>query len=228
MWNRVEMKELGKAAFKKNYWPSVLAAFAILYLSGITSQNGVEITKRLEPYVSYGMISLISKILIMGSIVAFIYIVFVGNVLQAGGCLFFIKNHSEKARIGVLLEMFHSENYLNVVKIQFLKNLKIYLWTLLLIVPGIIKTYEYAMVPYILAENPGMDSKEVFAISKKMMMGRKFDFFVMQLSFIGWQILSVLTLGVVGIFYVNPYMQATVAEIYASNKEAAYERGYIR
>lgn len=84
------------------------------------------------------------------------------------------------------------------------------------------------MVPYILAENPGMDRKEVFQISKEMMNGHKTDAFFLDLSFIGWQFLSAFTCGILAIFYVNPYIQATHAEIYAFNKQKAFESGYIR
>ena len=75
-------------------------------------------------------------------------------------------------------------------------NLFIALWTLLLIVPGIIKSYEYRMVPYILAENPGMNRKEAFAISKRMMTGKKWATFVLDLSFFGWIFLSIFTCGI--------------------------------
>lgn len=228
MWNRVEMKQRGKAAFKRNYWPSVLAAFVILFLSGASAQSGTQVVGRLKPYLSYDALNILSKVAVLGGVLVFVYVLFVGHVLEAGCCLFFTRNQSEQAEPGHILAMFHSENYMNVVKIQFLKNLKIVLWTMLFVVPGIIKMFEYAMVPYIVAENPGMDSKEVFEISKRMMMGRKFDFFVMELSFIGWQLLSGITFGIVGIFYVNPYVQATVAEIYVSNKANALEEGYIR
>lgn len=112
--------------------------------------------------------------------------------------------------------------------IMFLRNLFIFLWTLLLVVPGIIKHYEYLMVPYILAENPGMRREEAFLISKKMMMGQKWDTFVLDLSFIGWRILEGLTFGILGIFYVEPYIQSTFAELYTVNKEVAYRNGYIR
>ena len=65
------------------------------------------------------------------------------------------------------------------------------------IVPGIVKYYEYLMVPYILAENPNMNQKEVFQISKRMMMGQKWNTFVLDCSFIGWRILEGITLGIV-------------------------------
>ena len=83
------------------------------------------------------------------------------------------------------------------------------------------------MVPYILAENPGMNHKDAFAISKKMMDGRKMDAFILDLSFIGWHILAIFTLGILEIFYVNPYIQATKAELYAFNKAMAYQEGFI-
>ena len=88
--------------------------------------------------------------------------------------------------------------------------------------------YEYRMVPYILAENPDMDRKEVFLISKRMMDGKKMAAFVLDLSFIGWVILGTITCGIVNLFYVSPYMQATNAEMYTANREIAYEEGYIR
>jgi hypothetical protein len=88
------------------------------------------------------------------------------------------------------------------------------LWTLLFIIPGIVKAYEYRMIPYILAENPHMSRKEVFAASKSMMMGNKWKAFVLDLSFLGWHILSVFTVGILELFYVAPYVYATNAALY--------------
>lgn len=84
------------------------------------------------------------------------------------------------------------------------------------------------MIPYILAENPGMDRREAFKISKKMMDGEKWDVFILQLSFIGWYFVSGFTCGLAGIFYVRPYVEATMTELYAYNKGKAYQEGYIR
>ena len=99
---------------------------------------------------------------------------------------------------------------------------------ILLVIPGIVKHYEYLMIPYILAENPGMDRKEAFQISKRMTDGQKMETFILDLSFLGWDILTVITCRMVGIFYASPYKQATFAELYAFNKAKAYEEGYIR
>ena len=77
------------------------------------------------------------------------------------------------------------------------------------------------MVPYILAENPGMDSKQVFEISKRMMNGQKMETFILDLSFIGWALVAGITCGIAGVFYVTPYVNATNTELYAFNKVQA-------
>ena len=74
------------------------------------------------------------------------------------------------------------------------------------------------MVPYLLAEYPDMDRKEVFARSRDMMYGQKWNTFVLDLSFLGWSLLSLCTCGLLAIFYVNPYVQATNAELFLELK----------
>ena len=109
--------------------------------------------------------------------------------------------------------MFDS-NYKSMVKTMFFRDLYVFLWTLLLVIPGIVKAYQYMMIPYLLAENPEMTKEQAFAESKRMMSGQKWRAFVLDLSFIGWEILSLLTFGLVGIFYVNPYRDSTHAALY--------------
>ena len=154
--------------------------------------------------------------------------VFVGNLLKMGGYRFFILNQTAQPGIGTLLDGFRSGHYVNIVLTMFLRDLFTALWSLLLVVPGIVKHYEYLMVPYIIAENPAMDYKEAFQISKQMMDGEKMEAFIMDLSFLGWYLLSAVTCGLLAIFYVNPYVQASFAEMYTFNKQKAYQDGYIR
>ena len=154
--------------------------------------------------------------------------IFVGNVLKIGGCRFFIMNQTDNPSAGMLGFGFKSGNYGKLVLTMFLKQLYEGLWTLLLIVPGIIKHYEYLMIPYILAENPEMERQEAFLISKRMMMGQKMNAFVLDLTFIGWRILEMLSFGIVGIFYSGPYDETTNAELYSVNRTMAYQNGYIR
>lgn len=87
------------------------------------------------------------------------------------------------------------------------------LWSLLFIIPGIIKAYSYYMSMYILAENKGMGAREAISKSKQMMHGHKMELFVLELSFIGWGLLVAITFGIAAIWVV-PYMQATYANFY--------------
>ena len=105
-------------------------------------------------------------------------------------------------------------NYWNCVKTCFLRDLFVALWSLLFVIPGVIKSYEYRMVPYLLAEHPEMSSSEVLARSKEMMDGNKWAVFVLDLSFIGWVLLGAITMGLVFIFWTSPYINATEAALY--------------
>ena len=154
-------------------------------------------------------------------ILALVLGLFLFNPLQVGAQRFFVVSHYQKAELGELGYAF-SNAYINVVKTMFLRGLYTFLWSLLFIIPGVIKGYEYRMIPYILAENPGIDSGEAFAISKKMMDGNKWDAFVLDLSFLGWEILSIFTCGILSIFYVNPYIHMTNAELYVALKEITF------
>ena len=134
------------------------------------------------------------------------------------GCRkFFRKNLDEPAKLSNLVYVFDS-HYKNVVKTAFMKDLFIWLWSLLFVIPGIIKSYEYRLVPYIISENPTMNFKDALAESKKLMMGNKWKTFVLDLSFIGWDILSLMTWGILEIFYVGPYKASTDAALYETLK----------
>lgn len=96
---------------------------------------------------------------------------------------------------------------------QLLRAIYIFLWTLLLIIPGIVATYSYAMTPYILLEHPELSANEAIKQSKQLMSGNKWRLFCLEFSFIGWYILSVLTLGI-GFLWLNPYIEASKAAFY--------------
>ena len=249
MWTREQLKMNGKQLFYRNYWNYV----AVTLLAGLfagagggsasysgrssfaemndaTSGYGYR-APSISPEAGMAFAGIMGVMVVVMLIVAIALLflgIFVGNVLLVGDNVFYIKNRTERAGIKTMLEPFRSGHYGNVVLTMFLMELYIFLWSLLFIIPGIIKTYEYLMVPYILAENPGMDRKEAFAISRRMMEGQKWDAFVLALSFLGWGILSIFTCGILGIFFLNPYTKATFTELYAYNKVKAYNEGYIR
>ena len=142
------------------------------------------------------------------------------NPLQVGGRKFFMENAAEeKHDVKSFLYAFQCGYYGNVVVSMFMKNLSIFLWSLLLVIPGIVKAYEYRMVPYILAEHPELSYQEVLRMSSNMMDGQKMNAFILDVSFIGWYILSAITGGVVGVFWTNPYVYATDAELYLTLSE---------
>ena len=119
-----------------------------------------------------------------------------------------------------------SHSYLNVVKICVLTEVKVFLWTLLFIIPGIIKSYEYRMIPFILGDNPEISSADAFRQTKELMTGNKWHSFLLDLSFIGWMLLAVITCNIAGIFYVYPYIYATEAQLYLTLKGLVYGQGY--
>ena len=134
------------------------------------------------------------------------------------GCRkFFRKNLDEPAKLSNIVYVFDS-HYKNIVKTAFLTDLFIWLWSLLFIVPGIIKAYQYRLVPYIMSENPEMSFRDAQAESARLMSGNKWKSFVLDLSFIGWDILSLFTWGILDIFFVGPYKASTDAALYESIK----------
>ena len=104
-------------------------------------------------------------------------------------------------------------NWKIAAKTQFLQILYIFLWSLLFFIPGIVASYSYALVPYILAEFPEISAREAIKTSKKLMDGNKARLFCLDMSFIGWSILCVFTLGI-GFLWLNPYISAAKADFY--------------
>ena len=106
-------------------------------------------------------------------------------------------------------------------------ELFIFLWSLLFVVPGIIKAIAYSFTPYILAEYPNVPATEAVKISMRMTQGHKGEIFMMSLSFLGWFLLNGFTFGILGIFYVNPYFYVSVAGQYQDLKELALQNGVV-
>ena len=106
-------------------------------------------------------------------------------------------------------------------------ELFIYLWSLLFVIPGIIKAISYALTPYILADCKNVRATDALKLSMRMMEGHKWEYFVLGLSFIGWTLLTYLTCGLLYVFYVGPYMNNTFAGYYAERKAAALAEGTV-
>ena len=229
MWSRADLKSRAKEILKVNYWKTVLISLIFMFVSGSGSSSGAtSSTSNSSADFSDLQDTLSSpenlQALLVGLSIALVVVfimwiitsllkVFVFNPLLVGCQRYFIRCGKQPTSLSDVAFVF-SSSYLNVVKIMFFKDLFTALWSLLLIIPGIIKDYEYRMIPYLLAECPDMPQEEAFRRSREMMYGNKWKAFVLDLSFIPWLFLSEVTFGLVGIFYVRPYMDATNAELY--------------
>ncbi|CEH33812.1 DUF975 family protein [Romboutsia lituseburensis] len=152
--------------------------------------------------------------------------VLIFNPIIIGKNNFFMGIREDERKVGDIFFLFKNSKFIKPAITIFFVDLFTLLWTLLLIIPGIIKHYQYFMIEYILSENPDIDRKRAFELSKYMMDGQILETFVLDLSFIGWDILSSITFGLVGIFYVNPYRESTYAELYATLREEAIQNGF--
>lgn len=190
--NRVQLKERAKATIHSDYWHVIANYFLVSLLIGAAT-------------------FLCSLIPVIGEIA---YSILLGGPFMVGFAWFSMQY--AKGAGGRPSDVFRAFqlNYPNVFITMFLTQLFVSLWALLLVIPGVIKFYEYRMVPYILAEDPDIDWKSAQRRSRELMDGHKMDTFVLDLSFIGWWILTALTCGLVGIFYVIPYYNQTYAELY--------------
>ena len=106
-------------------------------------------------------------------------------------------------------------------------DLWIFLWSLLFVIPGIVKSFAYCLTPYILADCPNVSATQALKLSMAMTDGHKADIFVFYLSFIGWTLLSSLTCGLLYLFYTGPYMQISMAGLYDELKQQAIARGIV-
>ena len=165
------------------------------------------------------------EILMMAMISLAFNIIIADPLIVAGKRYFIEAREKENTKIGVIGAIYKKGNWINVGITILLKNIYNSLWYLT-IIGGFIKTYEYRMIPYILAENPKIQRKEAFKLSKEMMRGNKWKTFLLDVSFIGWSFVSILTFGLLNILYVNPYKTATMTELYVALKKKAIEENY--
>lgn len=225
MWKISELKQTAKGAIKANYWKSVLVGFiATLTMGAGATTTYTADDSQINSYFSNLTDYEVAKlaITILGLVAALSLIIklvkiFLLNPLNVGCKLFFKNNIQAPADMGDLGFVFKN-GYMKIVGGVLLKNIFLCLWSLLFIVPGIIKLYSYRMVEYILADNPDMGIMDAITLSRQMMNGNKWRTFLLDLSFIGWYILSVCTCGILDLFWVAPYRNQADAALYLALK----------
>lgn len=179
-----------------------------------------------NPLIAMTTAFVIVMFFVVGLVAAFGWSAFVSGPIIVGKNRFFMEHRAFGSKFERLFYAFHSGRYLNIVKTMFWHSLKIFLWSLLFIIPGIIKSYEYYMVPYILAENPEISTERAFELSKLMTKGEKWKIFVLELSFLGWIFLGMLLCCGAGVVFLQPYYEATFAELYQVMREKAHGLGF--
>ena len=230
MWTRGLLKQNAKDALRGKYWGCFLVTIVTGILTGSGGGSGRAATNAVNDgasFETYGGISPEAVVAVLGIMAVIFALViawscFVAGPLGVGMNRFFMENRQSKTPFSTLWSVF-GPGYLNIVKVNFLVNLKIALGSLL-IIPGIYWGFCYALVPYLLAENPYMTTSRAMELSKELMEGEKWNYFVLGLSFIGWLMLGALCLGI-GTLFVMPYIEATFAEFYAAMRSKAFAAG---
>ena len=233
MWSRARLKNNAKDYLRKNYLNAFIVSLILMIVGGNSARNQSAIkftTDQGHSEMSGLLTGLVIAGVFFGIVVGIIFIllsIFVGSPLEVGGRKYYIETmRGSESDFEYVTAPFKSPHYLNVVKVMFLRNVFIFLWFLALIIPGIIKLYAYSMVPYILAENPDMSYSEALMLSEDMTYTHKMNMFILDLSFIGWYILGGIFFGI-GHIFVNPYVDATKAQLYEVLKEDARRDGFI-
>ncbi len=219
-FNRAELKAQAKELIKKNFWQMVFAAFVLALIGGSLVINRKAPETAENTYEEISALGMIVAVVIAMASIAFRICVCLP--LEFSTKSFFVRNVNGDAKYEVG-EGFRKENFSRVISTFLLRDIYIILYCLLLIVPGIIKAYEYRFVPYLTADHPEMSGREILDLSSQMTNGSKMNLFVLDLSFILWNMLSSITYNLAGIFFVFPYREQTVALTYQEFVEAGYD-----
>ena len=212
-----QYRAMARQALKGKYWYAFGMCILVSIISGLS--NGLTRLAMGSPDSSDDMR------IILALIITIAFVLFVTIPLNIGLTRYFILNSKGRSDINELAYPYKN-NLMNIITAVIKQVVFVYLWSLLFVIPGIVKSFSYYMVDFIIAENPYITSKRAFEISKKAMVGYKGKAFLLGLSFIGWILLSILTFGI-GLLFLEPYMSAASAEFYLDVKESAFERGII-
>ncbi len=239
-WTGKLLRDNAKLSVKRHYWMALLvclvgsclgstanggsidkigSVFSTLtsYISEwITGGSGIGTfdSDTIDSMLDVGFIILIVAIFI--AMVGLLYYFLFSNLLIVGRAKYFLNARQQCEAFGDIFFPFQKVAYANIAKTMFLQQFLIWLWSLLFVIPGFIKSIEYCLVPYILAENPNISSKRALEISKKAMQGERMNVFRLWLSFF-WIVLllSCCCCGNFAAVLIHPWREATMAELWS-------------
>lgn len=219
MRTRKEMKAIARERFSANYWLCVLTALLVELVLGLISSpaaiGNLFFTGRQTAIFNLSLWSVVA-LLLAGPLAIGLNYFYVMNIL----------GRDQLVDVGTPFRTAFT-NYGRKLGGYLWMLLLTLLWALLFYIPGIVKAYAYSMTPYILADCPNVRARDALKLSMRIMKGHKWELFVLQLSFLGWELLSALTLGLLDLFYVAPYMYNTYATFYLEAREEALRSGVI-
>lgn len=212
-----DYRQIALDRLRGNWKNAILAAFLASLLGGLVVGSGFNLNLNLDEEILYELPAAVTQLLAylagIGSMLSFVHFI-IGGVIRQGYCQYLLKQHDgQNPEVNDLFSQFH--RFGDGFCLALLEGLYIALWSLLFIIPGIIASYRYAMAPFVLQENPDMTASEAIEASKQMMEGHKMELFLLDLSFIGWDLLCVFTLGI-GHLWLNPYHNAARAAFFRS------------
>ena len=206
--DRRELKDKAAQLIRDNYWNMVIAGF-VMFLSG-----GRLLFRYSDVLIEYGneMLGLAD-----GTVFPVIFVIFSCLItlalypLSCGCAAFFMRSTKEKMNLSVLLEGYKKEHLKRIILTHLYRMGIVILNFLLLIIPGIMRCYDYYFVTYLALEYPEKGPRELCALSKQKARGHRWELFELDISFLLWNLAGALTYGLVGIFYGFPYRNQTIA-----------------
>lgn len=216
-------KIMSNSQLEQEFHPTKGVFGSILNMATKSKMTINNLSKTLDHVLSqHGALAI--AIGILAILLSAFYELFIKSLLKIGERRFFLENHLyHKTSIGRIFFLFKEKKKKGPIWTILVMNIYQGLWNLT-IIGGFIKHYSYKMIPYIIAENPEISRKDAFMLSRKMMNGNKWRAFVLDLSFFGWYLLLFMTVGLLGLFFVNPYQRGVEAALYFRLRSAAIEQ----
>lgn len=222
MFVRSELKTQAKSIIKRKYFVMVLVSLIGAFACSSLFELQVEFETETAVLYLFNWMPIevnFQKALMMALplvIIGLLWLVFVSFPASAGVADYFKKASSDEEKFEDIWGTFKN-NYGHNVKVMGLTRLRIFLWMLLLIIPGFMKMYSYYFVKFLLTDYPELEAREIMEMSEKMTKGIRFELFVFDMSFILWSFLAALislfTYGLGGIL-VQPYVSQSEAQLY--------------
>ncbi|ULL16955.1 DUF975 family protein [Paenibacillus sp. H1-7] len=199
------LREKARQTLQGRWMNFVGYTIVILILSAVIPN----VFERIDPKDSAGL----------GTILSLLYSLLIVNAVTMGVYALYLRAaRGQEVSLGMIFEYFSNGRYVKTILFYLLMGIYLFLWTLLLLIPGIIKSFSYALAPLVLIDDPQLTVNEAITRSRQMMDGYKWKLFCLYLSFIGWLLLSIVTLGI-GLLWIIPYMQASLSHFYLELKE---------